>query len=52
MMDGVLLVDKPPGVTLHDVVAKVNGLVSPSWVIASTALMSPIRKPNRAPGSK
>ena len=30
----------------------VNGLVSPSWVIASTAGLSPMRKPNRAPGSR
>ena len=30
----------------------VKGLVRPSWVIASTALTSPIRKPNRAPGSR
>ena len=30
----------------------VNGLVSPSWVIASIAFTSPIRKPNRAPGQQ
>ncbi len=30
----------------------VNGLVSPSWVIASIASTSPMRKPNRAPGSR
>ena len=30
----------------------VNGLVSPSWVIASIALTSPMRKPKRAPGSR
>ena len=30
----------------------VKGLVSPSWVIESIALTSPIRKPNRAPGSR
>ena len=30
----------------------VKGLVSPSWVIASIALTSPIRKPKRAPGSR
>ena len=30
----------------------VKGLVRPSWVIASIALTSPIRKPNRAPGSR
>ncbi len=30
----------------------VNGLVSPSWVIASIALTSPIRKPKRASGSR
>ena len=30
----------------------VKGLVSPSWVIASIAVTSPIRKPKRAPGSR
>ena len=30
----------------------VKGLVSPSWVIASIAFTSPIRKPKRAPGSR
>ena len=30
----------------------VKGLVSPSWVIASSALTSPIRKPKRAFGSR
>ena len=30
----------------------VKGLVSPSWVIESTALTSPIRKPKRAPGQQ
>ena len=30
----------------------VNGLVRPSWVIASIASTSPIRKPKRAPGSR
>ncbi len=30
----------------------VNGLVSPSWVIASTAWTSPILNPNLAPGRR
>ena len=30
----------------------VKGLVRPSWVIASIAVASPIRKPKRAPGSR
>ena len=30
----------------------VNGLVRPSWVIASIAWTSPIRNPNRAPGRR
>ena len=30
----------------------VNGLVRPSWVIASIAVTSPMRKPKRAPGSR
>ena len=29
-----------------------NGLVSPSWIISSIALPSPMRKPNRAWGSR
>ena len=30
----------------------VKGLVRPSWVIASIAVTSPMRKPKRAPGSR
>jgi hypothetical protein len=34
------------------IILPVNGFVSPSWVIASTASASPMRKPKRALGSK
>ena len=34
------------------IILPVNGLVSPSWVIASSVLASPMRKPKRALGSR
>ena len=47
----VISSSSPTSVASSNICLPVNGLVSPSWTITSSACMSPIRAPKRAWGS-
>ena len=48
----VISSSSPISVASSNICLPVNGLRRPSWIIASSVFMSPIRKPWRAPGSR
>ena len=47
----VISSSSPTSVASTNICLPENGLVSPSWIIASSAFMSPMREPKRACGS-